>query len=110
MNSAIPYTGTVDMSARTTALTCTNGTNFYVYGNLTLGSGITCGGSTFWFAGRGSQVITNAGRTFSAPFVVNSFGGTVELADAYNGNAISVNNGTFITNNYNVYDHFRPVF
>jgi fibronectin-binding autotransporter adhesin len=102
MNSAIPYTGTVDMSARTTALTCTNGTNFYVYGNLTLGSGITCGGSTFWFAGRGSQVITNAGRTFSAPFVVNSFGGTVELADAYNGNAISVNNGTFITNNYNV--------
>jgi fibronectin-binding autotransporter adhesin len=101
-NSLIQYTGTVDMSARTTALTCTNGTNFYVCGNLTLGSGITCSGSTFWFAGRGSQVITNAGRTFSAPFTVNSFGGTVELADAYNGNAISVNNGTFITNNYNV--------
>jgi fibronectin-binding autotransporter adhesin len=103
MNSAIPYTGTVDMSARTSAMSLSVITGQTIFGNWTFGSGITItGGSSITFSGRNTQTITNAGRTFSASFVVNSFGGTVELADAYNGNAISVNNGTFITNNYNV--------
>jgi hypothetical protein len=103
MNSAIPYTGTVDMSARTSAMSLSVGTAQTIFGNWTFGSGITItGGSSITFSGRNTQTITNAGRTFSASFVVNSYGGTVELADAYNGNAISVNNGTFITNNYNV--------
>jgi fibronectin-binding autotransporter adhesin len=103
MNSAIPYTGTVDMSARTSAMSLSVITGQTIFGNWTFGSGITItGGSSITFSGRNTQTITNAGRTFSASFVVNSYGGTVELADAYNGNSINVNNGTFITNNYNV--------
>jgi fibronectin-binding autotransporter adhesin len=103
MNSAIPYTGTVDMSARTSALTLSLGHAQTIYGNWTFGSGITLsGGLTLNYSGRNTQTITSAGKTFPGSLVVNSFGGTVELADAYNGNAISVNNGTFITNNYNV--------
>ena len=104
--SLVPHTGTVDMSARTTALTCTNATNFYVYGNLTLGSGITMtnSGTAFWFVGRGSQVITSAGVALSTGVAINPFVGTVELADALNIGAqtLVIYSGTFDTNGYNV--------
>jgi fibronectin-binding autotransporter adhesin len=105
-NSLVQYTGTVDMSARTTALSCQNATNFYVYGNLTLGSGITMvtSGSSFWFVGRGSQVITSAGVALSTGVAINPFVGTVELADALNIGAqgLVIYSGTFDTNGYNV--------
>jgi fibronectin-binding autotransporter adhesin len=105
MNSAIPYTGTVDMSARTSALTLGLGNAQTIYGNWTFGSGITpSGGLTLNYSGRNTQTITSAGKTFLGGLVVSSFGGTVELADALNivGQTLTVTNGTFDTKGYSV--------
>ncbi|MBV5344051.1 MAG: hypothetical protein JZU63_00155, partial [Rhodoferax sp.] len=82
-NAAIQYCGSIDMSARTSAMTIVNATNFTVYGNWTFGSGVTMSaGAGFTFSGRNTQVITSAGKTFNSPAIVDSYGGTVELADA----------------------------
>ena len=105
MNAAIPYTGSVDMSARTSALTLSLGNAQTIYGNWTFGSGITLSGAlTLNYSGRNTQTITSAGKTFPGSLVVNSFGGTVELADALNigGNTLTVTAGTFDTKNYSV--------
>jgi hypothetical protein len=104
MNSALPYTGAVDMSARTSALTLALSNTQTIYGNWTFGSGITISGNfTLTFSGRNTQVITSAGKTFVGVIEINSFGGTVELADALNsGNTLTVTNGTFDTKGYNV--------
>jgi hypothetical protein len=105
MNAAIPYAGTVDMSARTSALTLSLGAAQAIYGNWINGSGITISNvQTLTFNGRNTQVITSAGKTFSCPVAVDSYGGTVELADALNigPNTLIVSNGTFDTKGYNV--------
>ena len=105
MNSAIPYTGTMDMSARTSALTLTLGVAQTIYGNWTFGSGITISGAlTLTFSGRNTQVITSAGKTFSGAITIDSYGGTDELPDALNigTNTLTVTNGTFDTKSYNV--------
>jgi hypothetical protein len=103
INASIPYVGTVDTSARTSALTLTTSTGNFIYGNWTLGSGITLSATTLTFSGRNTQVITSAGKTLGA-LTVDSYGGTVELADALNigTNNITVINGTFDTKGYNV--------
>jgi hypothetical protein len=104
MNNAILYTGAVDMSARTSALTLST-FGYSIYGNWTFGSGITMTGvSSTVFSGRNTQIITSAGKTFSGALNVNSYGGTVELADALNigSNTLFVTNGTFDTKGYNV--------
>ena len=107
MNAAIPYAGTVDMSARTSALTLSLNAAQTIYGNWTFGSGTAIGGTvTLTFSGRNTQVITSAGKTFSGSITIDSYGGTVELADALNVNlgnsSITVSNGTFDTKGYNV--------
>jgi hypothetical protein len=105
MNSAIPYTGTVDMSARTSALTLNISGTQTIYGDWKSGSGITISGSsTLTFSGRNTQIITSAGKTFSGAITVDSYGGTVELADALSngGNGFTVTNGTFDTKGYTV--------
>jgi fibronectin-binding autotransporter adhesin len=105
MNAAIPYTGSVDMSARTSALTLSLGAAQTIFGNWTFGSGITISGiQILTFSGRNTQVITSAGKTFSGGITVDSYGGTVELADAMNisTNSLTVTNGTFDTKGYNV--------
>jgi hypothetical protein len=102
---SVPYTGTVDMSGRTTAMTCVNASGFTFYGNWTFGSGVTMSaGSTFSMSGRNTQTITSASRTFNSPISVDSYGGTVQLADALNigTNTLTVTNGTFDTKNFNV--------
>jgi fibronectin-binding autotransporter adhesin len=104
-NIAIRNAGTVDMSARTSALTLSLSTGPIIYGDWTFGSGITISGAqTMSFTGRNTQVITSAGKTFSGGITVESYGGTVELADALNvgGNILTVTNGTFDTKGYNV--------
>lgn len=104
-NNAIPYTGTVDMSARTSALTLSVGTPLTVYGNWTFGSGIThTGAAALTFSGRNTQVITSAGKAFNGSLAIDSYGGTVELADALSigPNILTVTNGTFDTKGYNV--------
>jgi len=105
MNAAIPYAGTVDMSARTSALTLSLSAGYFIYGNWTNGSGITLSGSqTLTFSGRNTQVITSAGQQFSGNVAVTSYGGTVELADALNigSRVLSVSDGVFDTKGYNV--------
>jgi fibronectin-binding autotransporter adhesin len=104
MNSAVPYTGTVDMSGRTSAMSLSVGA-FTVYGNWTNGSGTALSATgALVFSGRNTQTITSAGKTFADTFGVDSYGGTVELADALNigANTLIVNNGTFDTKNFNV--------
>jgi len=106
MDTAIPYTGTVDMSARTNAMTLANGTNaITVYGDWKNGSGTTLsGGTATTFSGRNTQTITSAGITWNSSITIDSYGGTVQFADAFNNgsNIIIVTNGTLTTNGYSV--------
>jgi hypothetical protein len=105
LDSAIPYTGTVDMSGRTSAMTLSGSTAYAVYGNWVLGSGVTQSYSNILsFSGRNTQTITSAGKTLSGAITIDSYGGTVELADALNigANTLTITNGTFDTKNYNV--------
>ena len=107
LDSAVPYTGTVTMSTRTNAMTFAIATSPAIYGNWTNGSGTAMSGSgTLSFSGRNTQIITSAGKSFGTPIniTVDSYGGSVELADALNigGNNLTVTNGTFDTKNYNV--------
>ena len=95
----------VNMSTRTAAMTFQVSNTGTVYGNWTNGSGTAfSGAATLTFSGRNTQTISNAGKTFPGGIAVNSFGGTVELADALNlgANSLTVTNGTFDTKNYNV--------
>jgi hypothetical protein len=102
--------GTIDMSARTTnTMTLATSTNTpTIYGNWINGTGITLTGSgAMTFAGRGSQTITSAGKTFTQRIVTNTPSGSVTLQDAFinsnsSNNAIDMLQGTFDTASYNV--------
>ena len=105
LDNVITYAGTVTMSTRTNAMTLTLSTGYTIYGNWTNGSGTTLSGAqTLTFSGRNTQTITSASKTFAGAITVDSYGGSVELADALNigSNALTVTNGTFDTKNYNV--------
>jgi fibronectin-binding autotransporter adhesin len=105
MDSAIGYAGTVTMSTRTNAMTLSLGAAQTIYGDWTNGSGTTLSGAqTLTFSGRNTQNITSASKTFAGGITVDSYGGTVQLADALNigSNTLTVTNGTFDTKNYNV--------
>lgn len=104
-DSAIPYTGTLDASSRTLAFSLNTTGTPAVYGDWKYGSAMTVGGAgTLTFSGRNTQTIASAGRAFGNPLVVDSYGGTVQLADAINAGAssITVTNGTFDTKNFSV--------
>ena len=80
--------GTINMSLRTsnTMILATGTTTPTIYGNLINGTGITntaSTGSAFIFAGRTTQQITSAGRSFAQDITVNSPSGTVQLQDAF---------------------------
>lgn len=99
------YVGTVDMSGRTSAMTIQISTAGTVYGDWKNGSGTTITNAVpITFSGRNTQVITSAGKTFSGGIIVDSYGGSVELADALNigSNTLTITNGTVDTKNYNV--------
>lgn len=105
LDSAIPYTGSVVVSGRTDAITFQSGAIFTIYGNWTNSTNTTFSGSSgLTFSGRNTQTITSAGRPFSCPITIDSYGGTVQLADALSigTNTLTVTNGTFDTKNYNV--------
>ena len=105
LDSAYEYFGSINMSTRTNAMTFGLNNAYSVYGNYTLGSGVSpTSGSTLTFSGRNTQTVTTAGKSFLAGFIVDSYGGTVELADALNtgGSNIIVTNGTFDTKGYSV--------
>jgi len=105
MDTAIPYTGTVDMSGRTSAMTISvAGT---IYGDWKNGSGNSSSmtGTSLTFSGRNTQTITSAGKSFGVTtFTIDSYGGTVNLGSAFalDAASITVTNGTFDTKNYAV--------
>ena len=102
--------GTIDMSARTsnTMTLATGTTTPQIYGNWITGTGVTLTGTgVLTFAGRGSQTITSAGKTFTQPFTINTPGGSVTLQDAFSTSissavAFVVTSGTFDAATYNV--------
>jgi hypothetical protein len=98
--------GTIDMSAHTsTPMTLATGTTLpSVYGNWINGTTTTLSGTgVMTFAGRGSQTITSAGRTFTQAFAIDTLSGSVTLQDAlinsYSGTFLHAS-GTFNANNY----------
>ena len=106
ISATLPYTGTVDMSARSSAMTLDSGlAAITAYGDWKNGSGTTLSGAgTISFSKRNTQTITSAGKTFTQALIIDTYGGTVQLADALNigTNALTVTNGTFTTNGYAV--------
>jgi fibronectin-binding autotransporter adhesin len=101
--------GTIDMSARTTntmTLACAQIAS--IYGNWINGTGVTLSGTgTLTFAGRGSQTLTSAGRTFTQGFTIDTPGGSVTLQDAFETTfsssfILKLDSGTFNANDYNV--------
>jgi hypothetical protein len=92
--------GTIDMSARTSAMTISpSNTTCEMYGNWVSGSGITISGAPV-FRGASPQTITSAGKSFGT--VVVSSSSSVTLQDAFAGTSITLNDGTFDANIYNV--------
>jgi hypothetical protein len=97
--------GTIDMSQRTTStMTLALGaTNFNIYGNMVFGTGTTLTSTGIMtFAGRKTQQLTTAAKTFATALSINSPGGTVVLQDSCSTNratnAISLTNGTLDLN------------
>ena len=100
------YISTIDMSLRTTSMTIGTSAANIVYGNWINGTGTSFSGSSFTltFSGGTTQTITSAGKTFLSPITVDTYGGTVQLADALNigSQTLTVTNGTLTTAGYAV--------
>lgn len=95
------HVGTVDLSARTSAMTLT-GSTLQCHGDFVNGSGLTVSGLATNFVGRTTQTITPAGKTFAA-VSLTSPSGTLNQGAALTSNAaININAGTFNTQNYNL--------
>ena len=110
--------GTINSATRTIALTLQIGNNFNVYGDITLGSGITLSYTAVFFVlnivGRTTQTITSNGKFFLNPISVNSPGGTLTFVDdfyisggASSGVYLGIASGTIDANNRNL---TMPVF
>jgi hypothetical protein len=97
--------GSVDMSARTSAMTMGFGTPT-VYGNWTWGTGVTSSNNAnTTFSGRGTSTITSNGVPFTGGITINCVAGTVQLADALeiaSTRALTLTSGTFDAVSYNV--------
>jgi hypothetical protein len=95
------FTSAIDASARTTALTLTFATTA-IYGNLTLGSGITAGGSgTLTFSGNNDLDLDSAGKTLPVNITTNLFGGTLTLTSALTiTGGVTFTSGGFDTDSY----------
>jgi fibronectin-binding autotransporter adhesin len=102
--------GTIDMSLRTsnTVTLATSTSTPTIYGNWINGTGTTLSGTdTLTFAGRGSQTITSAGKTWTQLFSINTPGGSVTLQDAFtasqsSSNVLALTAGTFDAATYNL--------
>jgi len=101
--------GAIDMSALTVAETLATGlTTPAIYGNWINGTGTTLTGTgVVTFAGRTTQQITSAGKTFTQAITINSPSGSVTLQDAFVASlslagVLTVTQGTFDAATYNV--------
>jgi hypothetical protein len=109
LSTAIFNVGSIDCSTRTTGITLSFGSGFNIHGSLTFGSGVTISGTgTQNFVGRGTSVITSAGKTITFAIYMWMVGGTLLLGDALtitgtNGNgSIELNQGTLDAATYNL--------
>jgi fibronectin-binding autotransporter adhesin len=105
LDASIPYIGTLTTATRSNAMAFAGSTLYTFYGDFTLSSAVSVnnnGGLTF--SGRNTQTITSAGKNLLQALTVDSYGGTVQLADAFTigGATLTVTNGTFDTKNFNV--------
>ena len=77
--------GTIDASARTSAMTLNHSATFSIHGSYILGSGVTVSGTTGQtFSGTGTQTFTSAGKTITFPITVDKPAGSAfELGDAF---------------------------
>lgn len=97
--------GTVDMSGRTSAMTLGNSSNLpTIYGNWTNGSGTTLSGTgSLTFAGRTTQTITSASKTFTQGISVVKIGSTLTLGDNLTIAApLGFTSGTINLNNFSI--------
>jgi hypothetical protein len=100
--------GTVNMSARTVAMSFQNNRTPIIHGDFINGTNVTdVGAGSIVFSGRNTQTITSAGRTFIREFTIDSISGTFLLADAFatsssSTSAINVLRGTFDAAGYSV--------
>jgi len=94
--------GTIDMSARTTAMTLASASANVVYGSWKNGTGTTLSGTgTSTFAGRGTQQISGNSPTFTQAILFNNIGGTVQLASAIKASGlVTLTIGTFDLQSY----------
>lgn len=95
--------GTIDMSARTTAMTLATSTlTPGVYGSWKNGTGTTLSGTgIISFIGRVTQQITGNGKSFTQPITVDNLTGTVQLQDAVTvatANTFTLTSGTLDLN------------
>jgi hypothetical protein len=98
--------GTLNMSARTIAMTLSGSGSVAVYGDWTCGTGVTQSlGNFTYFQGIGTQTITSAGQSFFTIACQNP-SGTVSLADAFTTTGtttgITVASATFNANTFSV--------
>lgn len=96
------FIGTLNCGSRTSAMTFSHGGQSpVIYGNFTLGTGVTITNvaGSFVFSGRGTQTITSNGVQFGVTVNISKLVGSVELADA-----ISIASGRILLHNTGVFD------
>ena len=98
-----PAIGAFDMSPRTISAYF-NFNAAYFYGDLTLGSSVNFFGNYVYFVGQKNQTIkSNSSNILCSYLVINSYNGTVYLADNLNTTAdLIFYEGTFNTQSYSV--------
>jgi len=96
--------GNIDLSTRTTAYTLSHANITNIYGNYTLGSGVTVSGTnTTTFSGSNNQVITTAGKTITFALSINKQSGSVDLGDAFlSTGTLALISGTIDAKTYNL--------
>lgn len=73
--------GTLDMSARTSAMTLSMSTTTRFYGSFTAGTGVTlAGGGPVTFTGRSTQTVTSNGVSFAPAVTIDSGIGTLSFS------------------------------
>ena len=91
---------TINASARTSAMTLTHNGAQEIYGDYTLGSGVTVSGTSgLTFASTSPETITTAGKTITFPITIGLAGRTstsVSLSGTYTASSsITLTSGTF---------------
>jgi hypothetical protein len=96
--------GTVDMSARTSAMTFTGSSPVTIYGSFTYGSGITSNYySVMYFQGTSTQTFTTAAKSLAQDILINNPSCVFRHGDAYTATGgITVSYGSYSTQNYTI--------